>query len=223
MTALLGRIIFGIPLWLTGLAGKIGAASVKFLAELVGIFAFRAKWYIVAIFWFFVLWALIKAEPYVKNNFSPAHGVYLRFIVTIMGLMLLAFISRNLRRRFRRAKLEVQVLNAVGTAKKHIIEVQGLPKPNKLADTIRAIKEKRTISGRVPEIVEGNVEESLDVMLAQVAAEAQAEVDAMMSGKPLVRVREPWNLGLKDKKISKAAKRKAERLREQQESDGADK
>jgi hypothetical protein len=222
MAALIGKVIVGIPLWLTGLAGKIGAASVKFLAELVGIFAFKAKWYIVAIFWVFVLWLLIKAEPYVKNNFSPAHGLYLRFIITIMGLMLLAFVSRNLRRRFRRAKLEVQVLNAVGTAKKHIIEVKGLPKPNRLADTIRAIKEKRTISGRVPETVEGNVEESLDVMLAQVAAEAQAEVDAMLSGKPLVRVREPWSLGL-DKKPSKAVQRKAEKLaKERQESDDED-
>jgi hypothetical protein len=221
MTAFIGKVIFGIPLFLVGLTGKIGAASVKFLAELVGIFAFKAKWWLVSIFWVFVLWALIKAEPYVRNNFSPVHGVYLRFIITIMGLMLLAFISRNLRRRFRRAKLEVQVLNAVGTAKKHIIEVQGLPKPNWLADTIRSIKERRTISGRVPEVVEGNVEESLDVMLAQVAAEAQAEVDAMLSGKPLVRVREPWNLGLKNKP-SKAAKRKAERLEEQRESDDGD-
>lgn len=208
MVAVLFKVIYGIPLFLLGLFAKGFGTGLKFVAEIIGIIAFKARWYITAIFWTLVLYALVKIEPLVKQYFpQPIWAVYIRFIIVLMGLMLLAFVTKNLRRAFRRARLEVQVLNTMRGAKKHVVNIRRNGNGNSndddnggggggdgwLVRLISLLRSRQEVDDTVHIIkVDGKAKiGSYEETLALIAAAENAQVQAGLSGDPFQEKERP--------------------------------
>src|SRR5215218_6355242 len=110
------KVIYGIPLWITV---KMAKLTQQFITELLTIMAYRALWWIRVIFWLFVLYGLVRLDPYLtpilmEPELQPAgswlYDFYNRGLIVIMGLGIAAYTTAKLRRRFRRTILEVQFL-----------------------------------------------------------------------------------------------------------------
>lgn len=213
------KVIFGIPLWL---AIRMARLVQQFVTELFTIMAFRALWYIRVIFWLFVLYGLVLLDPFIKpvlmeSELQPAgswlYDFYNRGLIVIMGLGIAAYATANLRRRFRRVRLEVKflsegrsLLNQIGFGKGNNGDKNGKEdgaKPKKP----RSRKERKDTTKPVDakEFDVENADLSMEQLLAAVGAQAQTEVNAMTSGKPLPNERKPWNLGTGKGRHSKSA------------------
>lgn len=215
------KVIFGIPIWITV---KMAKLAQQFITELFTIMAFRALWYIRVIFWLFVLYGLVLLDPFIKPvlmepELQPAgswlYDFYNRGLIVIMGLGIAAYATANMRRRFRRVRLEVKFLSegrsllnqiGFGKGKGNNGDKNGNGdgvKPKKP----RSKKERKDTTKPVnaEKLDVENTDLSMEQFLAAVGAQAQAEVDAMTSGKPLQRERQPWNLGPGKGRHSKSA------------------
>jgi len=211
MTAILGRVIFGIPILLTGLiakgTAKLFAVSTTFLAELIGILLFKARWWVAAIAWTFVLYGMILLDPFVKRYASPIHGVYNRFIIVIMGLMLLAYATKNLRRAFRRARLEVRVLNTVSNVRKNqvgpTVQVSKSKTTNLWSKFVQTARNRSRVNDRVTvdvTVPPETAEESYEATAARMMAEEQAQVNTGLSGETFQEKERPdWMKSRKSK------------------------
>lgn len=221
------KVIYGIPLWIVIRMAKLVQ---QFVTELVTIMAFRALWYIRIIFWLFVIYVLILLDPYLKpvlmeQELQPAgswlYDFYNRGLIVIMGLGIAAYATANLRRRFRRVRLEVKLLsegrsflNRIGFGKGSNGDKNGDEDSAKTKKT-RASKERTHEPVDPAKLDTENTDLSMEQYLAAVGAQAQTEVNAMTSGRPLQRKREPWNLGTGRGRHGKSAielEEEAERL-----------
>lgn len=174
---------------------------------------FKARWWVVALCWIFILYGMVLLDPFVAKYFSPIHGVYNRFIITIMGLMILAYVTKNLRRRFRRARLEVKVLNQMSSArgrfggngkkdddgdtkeeKKGFLQsrIQKLRETRDHVSEEKNVKRTESSSATPPE----SAQDSMEEYLAYVGAYAKDQVAQMTGEKPMANEpRKPWRLG----------------------------
>jgi hypothetical protein len=194
--------IFAIPLWLTMATAKW---LLKFFRELLDILAYRARWPIVAGFWILVLYLLIKLDPYLshylQDDLRPIYYFYNTFLITMMFLMIGAFVTSKMRRSWRFTKRQLILIK---TAQQAITEGR-----QSMEVTSGALNRLVTVLSRQRERIQtapgenGNPnadpEESYEAAVAKAAADAQAAVEKMTSGEKLKSERKPWNLGL-DKK-----------------------
>jgi hypothetical protein len=194
------KIIYAIPLWLTMATTKW---LIKFFKELLDILAYRARWPIVALFWTFVLYLLVKIDPYMERNLTgEAQVFYLifnRFIIVMMFLMICAFVTRKMRRAWRSYKRQIILIQ---TAQQAITEGR-----QSMEVTSGALNRLVTVLSRTRERVQtapgdngdpnADPEESYEAAVAKAAADAQEAVERMQSGS--FPKRKPWSLGL-DKK-----------------------
>lgn len=213
------KVIYGIPLWILV---KMAKLTQQFITELLTIMAYRALWWIRVIFWLFVLYGLVLLDPFIKPvlmepELQPAgswlYDFYNRGLIVIMGLGIAAYATANLRRRFRRTILEVKflregrsLLSQIGFGKGNNGDKNGNgdgAKPKKP----RSSKERKDTNKpiNVEKLDTENADLSMEQYLAAVGAQAQTEVDAMTSGKPLPNERQPWNLGTGKGRHSKSA------------------